>query len=269
MKQIYNLYKSLNRFEKWLFLLAFASVLILIFLVFELTFIPNFFNLKSSVVENINDLINDLSIGIIASFIFYIIVQWFPEKEKEKSSIDLINVNLDNITGSISSVISVYKKIYFPDSDIENLTKIDFDKIGFFSASKYTTIDSLSKEMFLNYFSNDRSEVIFLDSFLSDIYLQIGYILKSPYVHFLPKDLIFSFYEFRDSNFYHRVNMIHNFNENQLNRIYTIEEINLKGYNIANDEDRYLSIKLHQLYKIYLIFKKYSTTTSSSSKQSS
>ena len=268
MKQIYNQLKPLNRFEKILVAITLLSFVALIMLVLDFQFIPNIFNLKPSVIENINNLINDLSIGIIASFIFYIIVQWFPEKEKEKSSIDLINVNLDNIIGSISSVINVYKKIYFPDSDIENLTKIDFDKIGFFSASKYTINDSLPKEMFLNYFSNDRSEVIFLDSFLSDIYLQIGYILKSPYVHFLPKDLIFSFYEFRDSNFYHRVNMIYNFNENQLNRIYTIEEINLKGYNIANDEDRYLSIKLHQLYKINLIFKKYSTT-SSSSRQSS
>lgn len=262
MKQIYNLYKSLNRFEKYLLYITTLSIIILFILVLDLLFIPNCFNTSLKVINNTNELLSDISIGIISSFVFYVIVQWLPDKYKEKKSLKIIYKNLKKASDEIDSLIATYNRILFRKKDINELIKEDFKKITFFELYKCDFEDFQT-------FKNNREEIIFIFLKLTTIFNEIGVILKSPYIESVPYELISKFYELRDLNFYEEIirtqNMHDYFNTDKLN-------LELNGYNFSQiyiDEKKdFLSENLFAIYEINKIFKKY-LPTSSSSKQSS
>lgn len=123
MKQINIQLISLNKtkFEKSLFFITLLSLLALATTVLELHFVPNLLNLKPEIIKNTNNLINDLSIGIIASFIFYVIVQWIPEKNKEKKSLIIVEKNLIKLTNEIDFFILTYSNLLMNKKDINTL----------------------------------------------------------------------------------------------------------------------------------------------------
>ncbi|VDH16710.1 Uncharacterised protein [Algoriella xinjiangensis] len=196
MKQINIQLISLNKtkFEKSLFFITLLSLLALVTTVLELHFVPNLLNLKPEIIKNTNNLINDLSIGIIASFIFYVIVQWIPERNKEKKSLIIVEKNLIKLTNEIDFFILTYSDLLMNKKDINTLVKSDFDKIGFFELYK-------CESEFVKQFNTNRDEVIYVLMRLKTIFTEIGIILKSPYIEHLPDDLILKFYELRDLDF--------------------------------------------------------------------
>lgn len=261
MKQIYNLFKSLNRFEKILVAITLLSFVALIMLVLDFQFIPNIFNLKPSVIANINNLINDLSIGIIASFIFYIIVQWFPEKEKERVSKKLIHKEVDLIMVNIDKFLLKYTEVYLPGIDVNNLKDEDIDKIKFLEIKKHT------KNEVQKIFHRYKYEMLEIKSFSNLINDNLECIIKNPYVNNLP-NLLIEIYSFKENEFNDFINFLYKMYESDIDYQTHPEYPMFNDFNYLynkNHCDKFIEfLKRIYLLRLYLL-----NFTSSSSKQSS
>lgn len=104
---------------------------------------------------------------------------------------------------------------------------------------------------------------------MKTIFTEIGIILKSPYIEYLPDDLILKFYELRDLDFHEKVEYIYKINDYFFD---DKDKLKLNGYNFSlnyiEDNKSFLSDNLFKIYKLNKIYKRF-ITTSSSSKQSS
>ncbi|WP_353166431.1 hypothetical protein [Empedobacter brevis] len=247
MKQIYNQLKPLNRFEKILVAITLLSFVALMMLVLDFQFIPNIFNLKPNVIDNINDLINDLSIGIIASFIFYIIVQWFPDRIKLLNNNKLIYDHVKNIHTVLYFILYDYSKNIY-DKNVEDLNIKDLKNINDFILFSEMTDSEVINKVF---------EINSLSSSFKTIKRQVKIIYQLPGAGLIDDDLVFKLNKFINGKFFSYITSTSEFIKS-----YKMDE--LKQLNVKFKYD--LSDNLIEMYELMIFLKKF---TSSSSKQSS
>ncbi|WP_147439103.1 hypothetical protein [Faecalibacter macacae] len=118
--------KKIESFDKAILLISVISLIVLGCLTFDFKFCSVF---NSIISKRINEIINDLFIGIICSSIFYFIVQWWPNYIKRKTAYDLNKVFLNNILINLEGILSLYSEKYLNNKIIDKLEFQDFIKI--------------------------------------------------------------------------------------------------------------------------------------------
>lgn len=122
----FSIMKKIESFDKAILLISVISLIVLGCLTFDFKFCSVF---NSIISKRINEIINDLSIGIICSSIFYLIVQWWPNYIKRKTAYDLNKVFLNNILINLEGILSLYSEKYLNNKIIDKLEFQDFIKI--------------------------------------------------------------------------------------------------------------------------------------------
>ncbi|WP_312557909.1 hypothetical protein [Empedobacter brevis] len=244
MKQIYKKFKSLNKFEITLFILTILAGLILFQIVLDLTCVPSIFS--SNITSNINEVLKDLSIGIITSSIFYLIIQWFPERIKRSQALELNLNNINKVINIIDRIISIYHKTYFSDKSPEELIKEDFLLITGFdlfkNKNKYNTIWSQS----------NRLEIFSLNFELKKLINITNKILLNNEASFMKDDLKIQFYNIIDLEFYEWIKDLQSLYESPLLYNPQFDNNYLTGYNMIEDNKTLEEFQNH-LFQLYVI----------------
>lgn len=193
--------------------------LISIFFIFQikLKIIPLFPScLKSDISTNINDLIYNLSLGIIISSIFYIIVVYIPDYKKRKSTLSIIEPRLNTIIEQM--IQSIYylidKRLRLTNPSFENLSEVDFLSI--------TNLDKRKMDFKYEIFGNNfewikfsSGEVLELEHFSNHrdlVIKKIDEILSMPTIIYIDSELIEVLAKLRDCWFFSGIESMNSYN---------------------------------------------------------
>ncbi|MFZ4741694.1 MAG: hypothetical protein ACOYLE_11075 [Bacteroidales bacterium] len=135
MKDIYrklNFYFDRRRIYIILWFLSFVSTI----LVIKTTNEPVIGFIKGTFIEKYlhqfscaNTVINDLSIGFLVSVIFYLIVVYSPDKQKQNDIEPFISTKCESLILSSNRLINEIIKKSNTDCDIKTITKLEFHEI--------------------------------------------------------------------------------------------------------------------------------------------
>lgn len=169
--------KKAKSFDTIILLLTIISLIIVFLLTFEIYFFPIF---KSSISNNINDFLNDLSIGIICSSIFYFIVQWYPNYIKYNIAKNTNEDYIKLIKESLERILFTYSKNFNPNNYNEKFVKKELNEITNLGVIKIEHMDEID---FLNYelenIHNNSIIVLqstYIDYLLSDTFKELSHI---------------------------------------------------------------------------------------------
>lgn len=208
--------KKTENFDKIILLLTIISLIILILLIFDIKFC-SIFNKSTS--NKINETLNDISIGIICSSIFYFIVQWYPNNKKQ--------------TIALKSVSSYLYDLYYLYKDFTLLYNSEYSNISFDKKYGFNIFINGKNKMF----KDKNEEINYAIINLMKIESVISNIRSNIYFEFLPIEII---------------NILQ---ENSVNELI----YNLKSYlNNQDDSDDFLlkelynqSLKYIELYELF------------------
>lgn len=164
------------------------------------------FHLSENVSNNFNELIANISLGIIISTIFYLVVVYYPEKSKRNTTLKIIQPRLNTILNQINISVS-YLSNNRINSNKKRLELQDFECID--------SLDTRSMNFYYEIFGNHNKWIPFstgeqteLNHFRQEkelIIRKIDEIFKIPTISILDEDLIANLAKLRDCLFYSAV----------------------------------------------------------------
>ena len=201
---------SQKQFDKILLCLSIICSLIILKMKF-FNFPFNWFGLTENAIANTNDILFNLSVGIIASYIFYVINIQIVTNIREKNTRKLINDYLVDIVTQMQVGQLYLKKTYFANKDFNTLTENDFRNLTTLGNAainfRYNQTNSLGAV--INSSTGTLSEQ---DLFFEEMLLvkdNIGIIFSFPFISSTDYNLINLLHKIKSGFFYIGVNRIH------------------------------------------------------------
>ena len=117
--------------QKFFDRLLFIIFIICLFIIFQIKFIHfqfNLFNISQSNIDKTNDIIFNLAIGIIASYIFYVINIQIATYIRKKKTLNLIDSYLIDIATQMKVGQLYLSNTYFLNRDFDVLSATDFNR---------------------------------------------------------------------------------------------------------------------------------------------
>ena len=184
----------------------------------KLKLIPLFqTNSSTYLIKNINDLIVNLSVGMILSTLFFIIVVLLPELIKRKSTLKIIQARLDTIGNELnhSMFYFTHKRMSMKIDSLKKLQKNDFKKISGLSRKrmnfKYTILGTHGH--WIPFSSGEYTELDFFINQKKIIIKKIDEIFSLPTITQVDDELIEILAELRDCHFYGTIRAYERFGE--------------------------------------------------------
>ena len=192
------------------FLISLIAVSLLFVLQIDLGIIPLLpINLDREKCDRINRLISNLSEGFILSYVFYLMIVYFPEKSKEVTIRKLIEPRLSTIVNMIQEsiwyIVTKYE-INYSERGFKNLTEADFDRVVKLEnkAMNFKYKRRYNKKR--NWENYSTGEVLEIDHFLHErkiVVEKIDQIFLLPTIAYENDCLIENLAKLRDSRFYY------------------------------------------------------------------
>jgi hypothetical protein len=130
--------------EKYIIALIFILSIIAI-LQINFDFIPKYIvGFSEKVINNINSIINDISIGLIVSIFLWMIIQYIPDKNKRISIHKIIEPKIRSIALKMEEQIGMIVRENCINKDISEMTKNDLNIIVKLINSDTTFVYSLN-----------------------------------------------------------------------------------------------------------------------------
>ena len=185
------------------------------FLIFQIKFFHIPFNplhLSEKNVDSANDIIFEISIAIIAAYVFYVINIQLVTYFREKKSRELVEVYLRDIMIQMYVGQLYLKATYFKGGDFNNLIESDF--------SRFKTLSDQLVNFFYTQIRNDGKEIVCTMNALTEVDVfyeersmvksNINVIFSFPFATSLDYELIHLLHKIRSSLFYIGVERIKN-----------------------------------------------------------
>ena len=164
---------------------------------------------------NLNDLISNVALGILESSLFYLIVVYYPELLKKKSTLKVIQPRLNTIVNQLNQAIHyLHSNRINTKKDVLVLLKEDFssvDKLGNHKMNFQYKILNIKGE-WVPFSSGDQTELQFFTSEKALITRIIDEIFNLPTITALDDSLIEILAELRDCLFYSGVKSFNTYN---------------------------------------------------------
>lgn len=190
-------------YNKLLFFLAIICLIIILQIYFFQ--IPlNLFNFSLDIMEKINNILLNLSISIIAAYIFYIINVQIVNHFRERKTRALIHDYLSDIVNQINLGQEYLSKKHFQGKDFNHLTKNDFDKLITLQQTeidgKYNEENTLGEMQIIH--TGILSETDLFENERIVVMHNIQIIFSFPYISSIDYELVNLLHKIKSSYFY-------------------------------------------------------------------
>lgn len=192
-----------------LIILNIIAILIIIYIVSEiLPFIPCDYSIEK--ISKINNLTLSVSIGIVLSSFFYLLLVFLPELNRRRTVRATISAKLDTIINNIQTHIAYFNKKYsmngnmidnfinIPQTNFQDIKTIEDCPTNFYAETESDGID-INIYTELDYFY---ANSLFIKRVIESI-------LSTPSIVYEDVDLIKTLSEIKENSFYNTVEILH------------------------------------------------------------
>jgi len=163
-------------------------------------------NYEDKVANAINDLVVNISLGLIVSSLFYLIIVYYPGRLKRKSAYKIIQPRLNTIGNQLHHSINYLysKRIDVGHRSMEELTAEDFDSIISINGQRMDFQHNILGDHgdWIPFSSGEQTEINFFSHQRGLIISKIDEMFAIPTIAYIDAELIEALAKLRDSWFY-------------------------------------------------------------------